>query len=125
MLDLDGLKIVNDIQGHTAGDCLIIETAKLIQSSCRELDVCARCGGDEFMVLLPETCLDEGKIVLQKIRCNLEKAGISASMEVSACHPVKGLERAVDATDLVMYRQKSKNKHDSNQLAKSGFVKSQ
>lgn len=55
MGDLNNLKLANDIFGHAEGDKLLVKVAEILKSSCREEDIIARWGGDEFMVLLPQT----------------------------------------------------------------------
>jgi diguanylate cyclase (GGDEF)-like protein len=67
-LDLDRFKLVNDTLGHDAGDALLKEVARRLNTAVRESDIVARLGGDEFMVLLPEPC-DEASltVVAQRI----------------------------------------------------------
>lgn len=67
MIDLDRLKQVNDTYGHPAGDAILKEAVKVIKSNLREIDTFARYGGDEFIVLLPETGLVGGQKVADRI----------------------------------------------------------
>ena len=66
-LDVDGMKTVNDSHGHQAGDRLLRELADLLVGSCRETDVVTRYGGDEFVVLMPDTDADGAREVARKI----------------------------------------------------------
>jgi diguanylate cyclase (GGDEF)-like protein len=66
-VDVDGMKDVNDTFGHRAGDSLLIELGRLLQGSCRETDVVARYGGDEFVVLMPSTGADGAAEVERKV----------------------------------------------------------
>ncbi len=59
MCDINGLKLINDSFGHDSGDALLQKAAETIKKSCREEDMIARIGGDEFVVLLPKTASDE------------------------------------------------------------------
>ncbi|MBP1762502.1 MAG: dosC 2, partial [Firmicutes bacterium] len=72
ILDVDDFKIINDRFGHPAGDYLLQKTAEIISNQIRESDILARWGGDEFILLLPNTSLDAGKRVAEKIRNNIE-----------------------------------------------------
>ncbi|MDQ3289421.1 MAG: diguanylate cyclase AdrA [Pseudomonadota bacterium] len=66
--DIDGLKEVNDSRGHEAGDRLIMATARLLRSSCRETDLVARTGGDEFVVLCPATTTETAAHLIDRLR---------------------------------------------------------
>jgi diguanylate cyclase (GGDEF)-like protein/PAS domain S-box-containing protein len=68
MADVDNLKLVNDAFGHIEGDRLIVEAGKILQSCCRQEDIIARCGGDEFVMLLPRTSLLEARSICDRIR---------------------------------------------------------
>jgi diguanylate cyclase (GGDEF)-like protein len=68
MLDLDDLKTINDRSGHHAGDQVLRNVADIIRSRIRKIDVAARYGGDEFVILLPETDPTGGWVFAEKIR---------------------------------------------------------
>jgi diguanylate cyclase (GGDEF)-like protein/PAS domain S-box-containing protein len=68
MADVDGLKRVNDLFGHAAGDALIVQAARLIQQAFRQEDIVARIGGDEFAVLLPGTGAEAVRACLERLR---------------------------------------------------------
>lgn len=67
VIDVNGLKLVNDAFGHEAGDIVLSKTANILHSNQRDQDVVARVGGDEFVVLLPNTQLEEAKVVMKQI----------------------------------------------------------
>ncbi len=68
LADVDNLKLVNDAFGHIEGDRLILEAGRILQSCCRQEDIIARCGGDEFVMLLPGTSLLEARSICDRIR---------------------------------------------------------
>lgn len=68
MVDINNLKRVNDHFGHAKGDVIIQETAQLLRSACRASDVLARYGGDEFVILLPETPEEGASALASRIR---------------------------------------------------------
>ncbi len=67
MADVDGFKLFNDMHGHVKGDKVLVEVAAILTSLCREIDVVARFGGDEFAVILPETDAAETEILAARI----------------------------------------------------------
>ena len=77
MGDLNGLKLANDVFGHQAGDNLLIKAAEIIRRSCRQEDLIARWGGDEFAVFLPRTDAKTAGEIGQRIkkRCLSQKSG--------------------------------------------------
>ncbi len=67
MIDLDGFKACNDTLGHQAGDEILQRTARVLEASCRRSDIAGRFGGDEFVILLPQTGLERTRRVAQRI----------------------------------------------------------
>ncbi|MEM6960129.1 MAG: GGDEF domain-containing protein [Myxococcota bacterium] len=72
LVDLDGLKTINDHFGHAAGDDAIVATAHSCLDALRATDLVARLGGDEFALLLPETDAGEAAVVAERIRRHIE-----------------------------------------------------
>lgn len=118
MADMDQLKPVNDELGHTVGDRAIATVAAVIRAELRETDFGARYGGDEFVLLLPHTGSDEGRVLAERVCARLretvlEVAGrrvpIGASFGV-ACLPDEtgdgASEALVRAADTALYRAK-------------------
>lgn len=68
MIDIDNFKNINDTFGHQAGDAVIVHLAELAAACKRDSDVLARVGGEEFALLLPETSLQQAKIVAERLR---------------------------------------------------------
>lgn len=74
LIDIDSFKLINDQYGHPAGDCAIKYIADLIRKHTRESDICFRCGGDEFSVILFDTDLESAISVAERIREVIEKS---------------------------------------------------
>jgi diguanylate cyclase (GGDEF)-like protein len=72
-LDIDNLKKVNERFGHLAGSRVLIETARLLQDNLRKVDVTIRYGGDEFVIILPQTSIEGGFLVAERLRKIIEK----------------------------------------------------
>lgn len=111
--DVNGLKLANDIYGHSVGDELIMKTAELIKGVCRENDIAARVGGDEFIILMPRTPLDVARevmeslkekgsqVVVRKLRYSIS---VGADVKLSAD---KNIERTMENAENEMYIEKS------------------
>ncbi len=76
--DINGLKMTNDIFGHAAGDELIKKIAEILKESCRATDIIGRVGGDEFIVLLPNTDNEESMNIMARIKASLSQANVAA-----------------------------------------------
>jgi len=83
MADLNNLKMINDRYGHTTGDELLKKTAELLRESCRHEDVIARQGGDEFVVVLPQTPIEAAEEIADRIRNNREDYKVEDDIIIS------------------------------------------
>lgn len=73
MVDIDFFKRVNDNYGHFAGDQILIQLADILNDNVRDIDTCIRYGGEEFLLMLPETDFDGAVAVAEKIRSTVEQ----------------------------------------------------
>ena len=111
LLDLDGLKKINDAYGHLAGSRALCRVAEVLRLHCRETDTPARYGGDEFALILPETPFEQACQVAERISQQLandfETPRISASVGVAE-YPHNGytVEHILCAADEALYSQK-------------------
>lgn len=78
MIDMNGLKIINDVFGHAAGDMLLKKMAEVFRKVCRDDDIIARIGGDEFVILLPKTMLENAKEIAARIKREFSKEHVHA-----------------------------------------------
>lgn len=79
MLDIDHFKKVNDTYGHECGDRVIQSVAKILLDQTRDYDVVGRLGGEEFGIVLPQTDLNEAKIIAERIRQSIESSPVVCS----------------------------------------------
>jgi two-component system cell cycle response regulator len=117
MIDLDNYKHFNDSYGHQVGDELLMLAGKVIAANMRRMDVAARYGGDEFVLLLPHASASEAANVAQRIGADFERAsalllrrkdGVSMSLgigSISINHPAHA-DQLVAMADSALYRAK-------------------
>lgn len=105
VVDLDGLKRINDEQGHAAGDAHLQRAGAAVSAASRAVDVVCRLGGDEFGVLAPETNVEGASKLAARLRTELEDAGVPASIGVATTADAD-LEGAWHLADGEMYRHK-------------------
>jgi diguanylate cyclase (GGDEF)-like protein len=111
IVDVDELKIVNDEQGHLAGDALLRRCARMLADSVRATDLVARIGGDEFGVLLRYSDADEAQAWCERLEASLpEPSGdeppLRVSLGAATVSHTEGVESAVVAADRAMYEMK-------------------
>ncbi len=114
MIDVNRFKDLNDTYGHMVGDDVLIETAKLLRDCVRETDVVARYGGDEFVILMPDTDTDSGVLVRQRILEAVEKVAVRLNREHwrfrlslgLRCAITDATEALVDQADKALYAHK-------------------
>ncbi len=75
--DVNGLKVINDSFGHSAGDELLRSVARVMQEECRADEIISRLGGDEFVLLLPKTTDEDGNVMLQRLKSQIESLKIN------------------------------------------------
>lgn len=111
LLDMDGLKAINDHYGHLTGSRALVRLGKLLRNHSRTIDTPARYGGDEFALVLPEAGPDVATRVLSRIRERLSGEQESPALSVSAgvaAFPEDGdtPEKLLGAADRALYRMK-------------------
>ena len=112
MFDLDGMKQINDRYGHQTGNRALCRLADLLRFSCRSIDTPARSGGDEFVVVLPETSTTEARVLARRI-CNRladdrETPPLATSVGI-AIYPHDGdtLDHLLHKADRALYKMKN------------------
>ena len=111
MADLNGLKLINDTYGHGVGDEMLINAAEILKNSCRKEDIVARWSGDEFVIFLPQTTVDEAQEVCRRIvdactAADVKKIPLSMALGVGS---KKSME--TELTDVLKEAEDSMYKH--------------
>jgi diguanylate cyclase (GGDEF)-like protein len=115
LMDIDGLKRINDAHGHPAGDRVLMQVAMSLQRSIRTVDVAARLGGDEFCVLAPQQASEAAAILAERLATAVREEvaapddpPVSLSIGVAVC-PSHGndAETLIDTADRAMYQAKA------------------
>jgi len=118
--DIDHFKSVNDKYGHECGDYILKKIADTIVSSLRKQDIVARWGGEEFILLLPETNLEGGGIVAEKVRKTISQYEfrynnkiilISITFGVSEYSIDKSIDGCIKEADKALYRGKNNGRN--------------
>ncbi len=100
LCDIDHFKTINDTFGHVAGDEVLASFAKLLGNSCRREDTVARFGGEEFVLLLPNTLLDRAVEIAERIRRNMNQLELAGPTTLTASFSVA--EYRIDDTSATL-----------------------
>ncbi|MBN2887552.1 MAG: GGDEF domain-containing protein, partial [Chromatiaceae bacterium] len=118
LCDVDYFKRINDTFGHQAGDQVLVELAGLLKSTMRQSDQVGRWGGEEFMLILPETSLDAALTLAERLRLLVSQhsfpggaASVTISVGVSAYRADDTQESLTERADQALYRAKSEGRN--------------
>ncbi len=101
LIDVDGLKSVDDTLGHQAGDDVLRHVARSIRTQLRATDIAARIGGDEFAVILPETGTHEAQAVAQRFVASLHDTSVDGTLRTSVSAGVASIEGLLSPADVM------------------------
>jgi diguanylate cyclase len=116
MLDIDYFKRLNDTYGHEAGDEALIHLVRVVKETLRPTDVIARFGGEEFVIILPETGVEEGMKTMTRLQRELtkkfflhknEKVLITFSAGIALRQPDEAVDAIIARADLALYKAKA------------------
>ena len=115
-IDIDHFKRVNDTWGHAAGDAVLRHVAQTMKQQTRRIDIAARIGGEEFIILLPDTSVENAQALAERIRASVENTpantggkqiAVTISIGLSAIHPEdRNDQQALERADLALYAAK-------------------
>lgn len=121
MMDLDGMKGINDRLGHSCGDVVLQAVSSTLQAAVRDRDSIARMGGDEFCLLLPDTDIHEAVTVAERVRSQVDALAIrygNETVKIRASFGVSSTDRngwnwqnLMDRSDAALYQAKRGGKH--------------
>jgi diguanylate cyclase (GGDEF)-like protein len=117
LIDIDHFKQINDTHGHPAGDAVLVAIARVLKRAVRPTDGVGRLGGEEFIIVLPATSLQNSAVVGERVRHNVEAEkfsfqGKQLHVTVSigaATYPspgIKGKDQLLKAADEALYKAK-------------------
>lgn len=117
IFDIDDFKVLNDTHGHDAGDSVLVELARLASQQLRASDYFGRWGGEEFLLVAPETSCERAQQLADRLRSIFEESefgaarSISASFGVASFQPGDSGTTLVKRADMALYRAKTRGKN--------------
>lgn len=113
MIDIDGLKTINEQAGRHTGDELLVRAAQTLQKMSGEREVLARIGGDEFAILSLECSAQDGDTLINRISQSLLENCIAASVAGVSCNAQAGFAAALKTADIALYTQKMRRQTET------------
>jgi len=115
-LDIDHFKKINDLYGHQVGDYILVELSKLISAHIRSSDIFGRWGGEEFLIILPETPLDKATKLAEKLRKLIENHDFKKVPKVTCSFGVTSFhddtpESIIKRVDALLYKSKENGRN--------------
>lgn len=129
LCDVDHFKLINDTHGHEAGDDVLKAVAKILRAGVREVDHSARWGGEEFLLLLPETAVPGAALVAERLReaiAELRVAGpngplkVTMTFGISTLHLNEPIDQAIARADKALYQGKHTGRNRVEVAAEDG-----
>jgi diguanylate cyclase (GGDEF)-like protein len=118
MFDVDHFKLFNDTHGHDQGDRVLISIGQTMQDSVRDIDICCRYGGEEFLIILPDADRSGAMVLAQRLRRNIENTrvdGLQVTISVGvSTYPLTDVETPqafIEAADTVLYLAKDEGRN--------------
>jgi diguanylate cyclase (GGDEF)-like protein len=121
LIDVDFFKRVNDVYGHDGGDMVLVHLAQILQTKMRQIDSASRWGGEEFLILLPDTAIDQAHEIAERLRSYVETNPAPTNIQITISLGIavirqhgNSLESLITAADHALYAAK---RNGRNQVA--------
>ena len=116
MMDIDNFKNINDRYGHLAGDKVIIKVAQILTGICRSTDIIGRYGGEEYLVIIPDTGLKDAVILAERIRQKIQSTEFTEGIHITVSGGIseyrgESVEDLIKSADMKLYRAKSNGRN--------------
>jgi diguanylate cyclase (GGDEF)-like protein len=116
MIDLDNFKQVNDTYGHQTGDEVLTGVARILKENCRITDIIGRYGGEEFIIIMPDTSNLDAALLIQRIQTRIEETCFKGGIHITLSCGISELNGQsvhgiLKSSDIMLYEAKKKGKN--------------